>query len=163
MDFIACECVDGAQVRLDRRWWMRIFFPARRFYRCSSCRHSMLVRPGALGQEALHPIRRRLRKLIAPLVVLGLALVAAWVLESGFAFPRGPALQAQGKPMPGTGTCPRVHVYREGETLESIAEQELGAAWRAQDIAMLNREQTDERLKHNGLVPGTPIQIPCVR
>ncbi len=164
MDFFVCDCTDGPRVRLDRRWWMRAMFPGRRFYRCSACRRTMLVRPAALDQAALRPWRRRLHKLIAPAIVLALTVSAGWLLESRFASERGTARQALGKSAPGAPECPRVHVYREGETLETIAEQELGAAWRAQDIAMFNREQTDERLKQGGgLVPGMAIQIPCAR
>jgi nucleoid-associated protein YgaU len=57
-------------------------------------------------------------------------------------------------------SCHRVHLFREGETLETIAEQELGASWRWQEIAVLNRDRLDRALQ-DGLRPGTPLEIPA--
>lgn len=31
------SCADAEYTRLPRSWWMRMFFPSRRLYRCSVC------------------------------------------------------------------------------------------------------------------------------
>jgi nucleoid-associated protein YgaU len=70
---------------------------------------------------------------------------------------------AAAAPVANETVCRRVHVFRDGETLETIAEKELGASWRWQEIAVLNRDRLDQALQ-DGLRPGTPLDVPtpCV-
>nr|WP_236599349.1 LysM peptidoglycan-binding domain-containing protein [Ramlibacter monticola] len=59
----------------------------------------------------------------------------------------------------GTRTsCHRVHVFKAGETLESIAAAELGDATKWQQIRIANREWLD--LAENGLEPGARLTLP---
>jgi nucleoid-associated protein YgaU len=56
--------------------------------------------------------------------------------------------------------CGRTHVLQEGETLESIAEKELGAASRWQEISKLNRALLDRISLQNGFEPGLVLELP---
>lgn len=38
-----CGCEDTRYDRIQRRWWMRTFFPGRRLYQCGRCNAVMLV------------------------------------------------------------------------------------------------------------------------
>jgi nucleoid-associated protein YgaU len=103
--------------------------------------------------------------MIAPALVLTVLLLVA---GSGLWWSDAPdgapvVRQAAAAPVPEATVCRRTHVFKEGETLETIAEQELGASWRWQEIAVLNRERLDQALQ-DGLRPGTPLDVPtpCV-
>ena len=155
MEFLVCACANRALTRLHRKWWMRVLFPTRGLYHCATCKRTMLIpRPRRQGGR----LRKALVGIAVPAALLGAVAAAVWFNtdpRSEDAIHAAHTLDAR--------PCPRMHYYKEGETLEDIAQQELGASWRAQDIATFNRAKTDERLVGGaGLQPGMPIQIPCV-
>jgi hypothetical protein len=105
---------------------------------------------------------RRALRLIAPVAIVlllagGLLAGLLWTDEETQAS-LGVDRAAQAS-APDEAQCARVHVFRQGETLETIAEQELGAGWHWQEIAVRNRERLDSALQ-DGLQPGMALEIP---
>jgi nucleoid-associated protein YgaU len=132
---------------------MRTLFPARRLFACSTCHRRFLVRPEPA--EGSH-------RLAATVLVLGLASAASLgALAWSWSAAPVPAATVMGAPpaaRASSTTCPRVHVFREGETLESIAAQELGDANRWQQIRIANRWLD---VAENGLEPGARLVVPA--
>jgi hypothetical protein len=144
---------------------MKIVFPTRRLYTCGECAGQFLLKArhsrskdgkGSKGDRA----RRSWLMVAALMSMVVIAGGVVWRFES-----EPPRMaQATASNAPTGGSCQREHVYKAGETFDDIATQELGAAWRWQEIAVLNRKALDDAFGKDGLQPGSVllIPVPCV-
>jgi hypothetical protein len=149
----SCRCTDDEWKRVSRARWMRTLFPARRLFACPECHRRFLVRPdSSKGGD----------RLAAAVLVIGLAAAVSLGALSWFgsATQVSAASMAAGQPAARTAStaCQRVHIFREGETLESIAEQEFGDPSRWQQIRIANRWLD---MAENGLEPGARLVVPA--
>jgi hypothetical protein len=171
MLWTTCGCGPGGYHRVHRASWMRWLFPARRLYRCAGCKEQAFVPMGqALGPDAEPPplqTRRRAARVLLARLLLGSVLAGLVAITAGTwwnAYETHSAGIAAKQPVSGlpVETCRTVHVFRDGETLESIARDELGAEWRWQDIAAANPGLIDKQmLQDKGFEPGMRLQLPA--
>jgi nucleoid-associated protein YgaU len=105
-------------------------------------------------------LRRMAMPAAASALVVLVAGLAVWAADAGDV--RTNALPSAHALVPATSqpACSRKHVLRRGETLESIANEELGTAMRWQEISAANRERLDAAGLWNGLEPGDTLLIP---
>ncbi|GAB3646149.1 LysM peptidoglycan-binding domain-containing protein [Ramlibacter alkalitolerans] len=149
----SCRCSGGEWKRISRASWMRNLFPARRLFACSACHRRFLVREDAT--EPNDVLAKTVMTLLATAAVVLAALGWLWSARQAAADDL-----AAGRPVlrPASATCQRVHVFKEGETLESIAQQELGDASMWQQIRIANRWLDTAQ---NGLEPGARLVVPA--
>jgi hypothetical protein len=148
----SCRCTEGEWKRFSRATWMRNLFPARRLFACSVCHRRFLVR-----EDSTEPNR-----LAAAAMALGAAGAVSLGVLSWFWSAQQVSAEnvTAGQPVlrPSSATCQRVHVFKEGETLESIAQQELGDASMWQQLRIANRWLDTAQ---NGLEPGARLVVPA--
>jgi hypothetical protein len=53
MRFARCKCDPDLVVRIPRSLWMRVLFPSRRHYYCSTCQRRMLIAPFARSADTI--------------------------------------------------------------------------------------------------------------
>jgi hypothetical protein len=152
----SCDCPGNQRARIHRAQWMRVLAPARRLYECPHCGRLFLVRPDSSRFE------QRL-----PLFVLGLLAVAgaaagSTLWSSGGARPLAVAAPAEAHAA-AREQCTRIHVVHEGETLQAIADMELGDPEKWQQIRIANQQRLDAY--DTGLADGTRlvIPLPCIK
>lgn len=174
MRWTICECGSDDYHRSHRGLWMRLLFPNRRLYRCAKCRQQVFLPAGVVEPHAdalaVDPVspeanqRQRRRRSLARQAAIALPVLAvaaiglAWWADNSDTVSGGQSDHARAVPVDG---CHRVHVFKDGETLESIAASELGAEWRWVEIDTLNRDLMDRvMLQDKGLQPGMQLQLP---
>jgi nucleoid-associated protein YgaU len=93
-------------------------------------------------------------------VLCAVSLGALWLWPSApvSAQAFSSAVAAQSPVQPTQTSCHRVHIFKAGETFESIAEAELGDPAKWQQIRIANREWLD--MSANGLEPGARLVVP---
>jgi hypothetical protein len=151
----SCNCPGNQHTRVHRTPWMRVLAPARRFFECGHCGRRFFVRPDST----------RVEQRVA-LLALGFLLMA--VVTAGLTLWPGsgsPRLAVADMPTAQAAVhekCSRVHVVREGETLQTIADMELGDPEKWQQIRIANQQRLDTY--DTGLADGTRLVVPvrCV-
>ena len=151
----SCDCPGNQRVRIHRAQWMRVLAPARRLFECPNCRRRFLVRPDSTRVEQWIPL------FALGLLLIGGAPAGATLWPGGGSRPLGVASTPAAPPVV-REQCTRVHVVREGETLQAIADQELGDPEKWQQIRIANQQRLDAY--ETGLVDGMRlvIPLPCV-
>lgn len=150
-----CRCSESEWKRVQRSAWLRKVFPTRRLFQCSTCRRRFLVHPGASPAKRSYALGVLVFGTACTVSAAGLAL---WGRSSQAPPVAVPVAAAADTTQASRTSCHRVHVFKAGETLESIAQAELGDATKWQQIRIANREWLD--LAENGLEPGARLTVP---
>jgi hypothetical protein len=149
----ACRCTGSESKRVSRAAWMRALFPQRSLFECSACQRRFLVQTGDDADKGNWPVA---------VVVLGVLcavpLGALWVWSSPPVAASSVSAAAQPPLQPTQASCHRVHIFKAGETFESIADAELGDPAKWQEIRIANREWLD--VSATGLEPGARLVVP---
>jgi len=151
----ACRCMEGEWARAKRPAWMRALFPMRMLFECAACHRRFLVRPGAGEADDAFRVAAFVVG-VASAICLTCLSIWWWSTDARATGPNVAATRPATRPA--ATSCQRVHIFKEGETFESIAEQELGDSSKWQEIRLANHWLD---MAENGLEPGARLVVPA--